>query len=80
VHPIRRADVQLVGDQRYVRGEGGELVSSGVIGAGSLVLAPHVDGDHLSSRGRQRLEDREEVLLAAGVAGDEQGGLTLMHT
>src|ERR1022692_1053953 len=74
-----RRGTELVGDHRHVRCQCGDVVGARVVGAGGLVLAPHVDGDHLAAGCRQQLEHREEVFFAPGVAGDEQGGLPLTH-
>ena len=49
----------------------------GSAAAGALVLPAHVDRDHPAARPRPAARARQEVFLAAGIAGDQQGGLPL---
>jgi hypothetical protein len=69
-----------VHDRGDVRAEGRHGIAARIIGSRCLELAPHVDRDHLAAVGGQQVQDGDEVFLAAGVAGDEQGGLPLAHS
>ncbi len=44
-----------------------------------LELPAHVDRHHLATTVGQQVQDRQEVFLASGVAGDEQGAVPLAH-
>ena len=68
-----------VHDREDVRAEGGRRVAARLVGARCLELAAHVDRDHVPAVVGQQVQDGEEVFLAAGVAGDEQGGVPLAH-
>jgi hypothetical protein len=62
-----------------VRSEGRGGVTAGIVRSRGLELPAHVDGDHPAPRLGQRTQDREEILLAARVAGDQQRRLPLAH-
>ena len=68
-----------VHDREDVRAEGGRRVAARLVGPRGLELAAHVDRDHVPAVVGQQVQDGEEVFLAAGVAGDEQGGVPLAH-
>jgi hypothetical protein len=55
------------------------MVGIRVVRARRLVLAAHVDREYLASGGGELAEHRDEVLLAARVAGHQQGGAQLSH-
>jgi hypothetical protein len=62
-----------VDDGGDVGPEGRRAVAVLVIRARRLELPAHVDRDHLPAAVGQQVENRDEVFLATGVAGDEQG-------
>jgi hypothetical protein len=57
-----------------------EVVGGRVIGAGRLVLAALVDGEYPPPPVGELAKDRQEVLLAAGVARNKQAGVQLAGT
>jgi hypothetical protein len=68
-----------VHDRGDVRAEGRRGIAIRIIGSRRLELAAHVDRDHVAAAVSQQVQDGEEVFLAAGVTGDEQGGLPFAH-
>ena len=60
------------GDRVHVGAERAAGVGLGVVGAGGLVLPAQVDRDDPAPGVGQRLEDRDEILLAPRVSRDEQ--------
>jgi hypothetical protein len=56
-----------------IRAERPDVVIRRVVGAGRLVLAALVDGDHLAAGGREPFQHDDEVLLAARVTGNQDG-------
>ena len=69
-----RAGPELREQLGHVLGVRLDRVRRGLVRTGRLVLAAQVDGDDLIAGARQRREHRQEVLLAAGVAGHQQRG------
>ena len=65
---------QHAGDGDDVGTELGHRVGGRVVRAGRLVLSALVEGDDAVPGLGERGEQRREVLLAAGVAGDQEGG------
>ena len=68
-----------VDDGGDVGPQGGREVAVAFPRARRLELPAHVDRDHAAATIRQQVEDGEEVLFAAGVAGDEQSGIPVTH-
>jgi hypothetical protein len=77
--PDQVSSAGRVHDREDVRAKGGRGVAARLVGARRLELAAHVDRDHVPAVVGQQVQDGEEVFLAAGVAGDEQGGVPLAH-
>jgi hypothetical protein len=66
-------------DRGDVRSERRRGIAARIIGSRRLELAAHVDRDRVAAAVGQQVQDSEEVFLAAGVAGDEQGGFPLAY-